>query len=147
MDVFGAASQLAAWGRLHEWWSYARRGGQYQVIFDSNEVADTTLDGTAATGQKVIPLTSTTGINVGSWYAVHAANLINSAVVKVASISAGVSVTVTDDLLRAFASGDVFRAVYFWPKAVSVDREAPFFERQSPARTYTFRHRFREDRG
>ncbi len=147
MDVFGTPTEIAAWGRLHEWWSSARRGEQYAVEFDSDEVANTTLDGTANFGQKVIPLTSTTGINVGSWYTVHAADLVNSAVVKVASISAGVSVTVTEDLLRAFVSGDTFRALYYWPKCVSIDREAPFWERKDPPRSYTFRHRFREDRG
>jgi hypothetical protein len=68
----------------------------------------TTLDASAAAGQKVIPLTATTGIVAGGEYLIRKADGSYQEVVKVASISAGVSVTAHNNLARAYVSTDLF---------------------------------------
>lgn len=80
---------------------------------------DTTLDGSAASGQKVIPLTATTNIIVGANYKVIGS--AGSETIEVASIVAGVSVTAVDNLTFSYVSTDTFknavqilnRGVYF----------------------------------
>lgn len=129
--------------KLMAWWSWAVRGKQYAVALDSAEVADTTLDGTAAAGQAVIPLTATTGITVGKQYLVREAAGDEFEVIEVQSISAGVSVTATANLKYGYASGDVFRARDYVPKVVSPSGRAPWGV--SGPTAWTFDHAFEED--
>lgn len=66
----------------------------------------TTLDGSAASGQKVIPLTSTNSLAVGATALVTDGT--NSEPVVIGSISAGVSVTVVADLAHTYSAGAAF---------------------------------------
>lgn len=70
--------------------------------------ATTTLDGSAASGQKVIPLTSTTGLSAGQSGIIMSDDGTDSETVTIASVSAGVSITATTNLTNSYASGDVF---------------------------------------
>jgi hypothetical protein len=77
--------------------------------------AATTTDGTAAASQAIVPVTTTTGITVGAevwlgdaddWTVAHEWG-------TVASINAGVSITLTSDLANTYAAGvDVIQ----WPQ-------------------------------
>jgi N4-gp56 family major capsid protein len=68
----------------------------------------TTLDGAAAAGQSVIPLTSTTGLATGDVCAIRSANGYFEQEVTIASVSPGVSATIEETLTFAYASGDSF---------------------------------------
>jgi len=129
--------------RLHKWWAWADQGLLYSVALDSGETAATTLDGAAAAAQKTIPLTATAAITVGQLYRISEINGPNREIVKVASISAGVSVDATDNLKYAYASADLFRSRDFVPQAVNLDDREPWNRNQGT--TFSFSHRFRED--
>ena len=60
---------------LQAWWAWACQGQEYAFALDAADTVDTTLDASAAAGQKVIPLTSTTGIVASSRYRVRSADL------------------------------------------------------------------------
>lgn len=128
---------------LHGWWSWARRGEVYSIALDLDEVGDTTLDGAAAAAQKVIPLTATAGLTVGQQYRIYEIAGGAEELVTIDTISAGVSVTLIDNLVFPFASGDIFRARDFVPKVVNLDNREPWTRKKGV--TFGFKHKFRED--
>ena len=130
--------------QLHPWWSWAVRGKAYAFALDDTETADTTLNGAAAAGQKVIPLTLTTGITVGKQYLVRELAGHEEELITVASISAGVSVTAVDNLIFGYLSGDIFRSRDYLPKLVSLDDEFPLRQHIT---TWSLDHQAREDLG
>jgi hypothetical protein len=133
--------------KLYNWWAWAARGKQFAFALDGSDTIDTTLDGAAAAGQKVIPLTSTTGIQAGKKYRIRSADGVRHEQVHVDSISAGVSVTARDNLHNTYASGDAFRSVRYFPKLVRDPQmvDMPVIENQGL--TYTLDALFMEDRG
>lgn len=130
---------------LLAWWAWARAGNQYSFALDSADQVDTTLDGAAASGQKVIPLTSTAGIVVGKKYRLREAIGNNEENTHVASISAGDSVTARDNLKYTYASGDIFRTRDFFPKVVADPLERDLPVQESTGLTYTLEHVMVED--
>jgi hypothetical protein len=139
MDVF---DDRDFYRDLQPWWAWAAQGNEYAFALDSADKIDTTLDGAAAAGQKVIPLTSTTGIQVGTKYRVRSDDATKEEIIEVASINAGVSVTAVDSLVWAYASGDFFRSEDYFPAAVSLDDEFP--ARETSFGGFEFKHKFRE---
>lgn len=130
---------------LEAWWSWALRGEQYAFAMDSADKIDTTLDGTAASGQKVIPLTSTVGIVVGNKYIVREAAGNEWEVIEVDTISSGISVTALVNLKYGFLTADVFRTRKYHPKVIATESDKPW--RENPGLTWTLNHRMREDAG
>lgn len=128
--------------KLQAWWAWAVQGQEYGFALDKDEKVDTTLDGAAAAAQKVIPLTSTTGIGVGKFYKIFSDDLTKYEIIEVASISAGVSVTAVENLIWAYADGDFFQTEDYWPKVVSLDDTIPAVEKAHG--TFEFDHEFRE---
>ena len=59
MQEFEVKARFATsvYRQLFAWWSWARQGKPFSFSLDSVNSFDTTLDGSAAAGQKVIPLT------------------------------------------------------------------------------------------
>ncbi len=131
--------------KLHAWWSWALQGNQYAFAVDVNNQVDTTLDGAAASGQKVIPLTSTAGIVVGLKYLIREAAGHNFQLVHVNSISAGISVTARDNLQFSFANADIFRSRRYYPKVVNPKGNPPPPWEENPGLTWTLFHRMKED--
>jgi hypothetical protein len=130
--------------KLQAWFAWAGQGEEYGFALDKDKKINTTLDGTAAAGQKVIPLTSTTGIQVGDFYKVFSVDFTKYEIIEVDSISADVSVTAVENLIWAYASGDFFQTEDYWPKVVSLDDTFPAVERAHG--TFEFEHEFREVR-
>jgi hypothetical protein len=130
--------------KLQAWFAWAGQGEEYGFALDKDNKINTTLDGTAAAGQKVIPLTSTTGITIGNFYKIFSVDFTKYEIIEVDSISAGVSVTAVENLIWAYASGDVFQTEDYWPTVVSLDDELPAVERAHG--TFEFEHEFQEVR-
>jgi hypothetical protein len=130
--------------KLKAWWAWAGQGEEYGFALDKDDKINTTLDGAAAAAQKVIPLTSTTGIVVGNFYKVFSVDFTKYEIIEVASISPGVSVTAVENLIWAYASGDIFQTEDYWPSIVSLDDTFPAVERAHG--TFEFEHEFREVR-
>jgi hypothetical protein len=106
------------------WWSWARQGKVWAFALDSSDTVDTTLDDAAAAAQKVVPLTATTGLAVDDYCLIRADdNDDEFEIVKIASISAGESITAVANLKFAYTSGDIFRHVDYWPEVVSMDAD------------------------
>lgn len=103
-------NQLWTW-----WWSWARFGNEFAFAIDNTKTVNTTLDGAAAADQAVIPLTATTGLTAGDHCAIVAADNQSREAIEILSISAGVSVTATANLVNAFASGDAFHHLEYYP--------------------------------
>ena len=127
--------------QLWAWWSWAVRGNVYQVLLDSADAVDTTLDAAAASGQAVIPLTSTVGIVIGTRYKLREAIGDEYEMIEVQSINAGIDVTAAANLKYGYVSGDTFVSRDFLPKVVSLDRVKPWRRNLT---TFTFDHLFRE---
>ena len=78
----------------------------------------TTLDGTAASGQKVAPVTSTTGAVVGDPVEITGGG--NRELGIIASIVAGVSVTLVDNLASTYVAGSrIISAAKQWRRFVN----------------------------
>jgi len=121
------------------WRSYARLGNEFAFAFDGNKTADTTLDGAAAAAQKVVPLTSTSGLSVGARYLLKEAAAAGDdyEIVTIASISDGVSITAEENLLSSYASGDVFRDLDYYP-SVFLPEGGLAFTVSPPAKRHSF---------
>ena len=128
---------------LHAWWAHAGQGKQYAFAFDSAKKVNTLLDGSAAAGQAVVPVTSTTGIAVDSEYLLRKEDSSDREIVEVQSVSAGVSFTAKANLVYTYAAGDLCRDPDYFPKVRSIDDRLPVVE--NAGKTFTLVHQFRED--
>ncbi len=115
--------------QLIAWWSYARTGQSFSFAKDSDAGANTTLDGAATASQAVIPLTATTGFEAGDVCLIKTANDSDFEVIEIQSVSDGVSVTATTNLINTYASGDSFRHEDYFPDVI-VSRDFRFDPRQ-----------------
>lgn len=119
---FSAILDEALYRQCVPWWAWAEQGEAWAFAFDSTKTGNTTLDDAAAAAQKVIPLTGTGDFSVGDVCLIRAAdNGGKSAIVEIASVSAGVSVTGEENLVYSYTSGDVFRHWEYWPEVVSLE--------------------------
>lgn len=128
---------------FYAWWSYARLGNSFALAMHSDSDTNTALDDSAASGQKVIPLVSTTGFSMGNYCVIKAAADDNYEVIQIASIDAGVSVTAEDNLLNSYISGDIFRHINFWPTVIVKDSKLPF-PTDGPEEDFSFSITLRE---
>jgi len=103
-------------------WSWARQGKPFSLAMDSTKTFSSTLDDAAAAGQKVIPLTVTEGLTVGDICVIETDADNQFEIVEIASISAGVSVTIVDNLKQAYALGDKLRHFEYYPDLISLDK-------------------------
>jgi len=138
-----------AWTRaeafaLYAFWAYARLGREFELSVSSDEDEATTLDGSANSGQKVIPVTSTTGFAVGDDCLIKEASGDDFEALKIASISAGVSITAEDDLKYGYAAGDAFRHLWHWPQVVLDQDALDVFSGGAPALYTDIELKFRE---
>ena len=111
----------AQYNAMVAWWAYARQGGNFSFAMDSDKTGNTTLDDTAAAGQKVIPLTGTADFSAGDYALIKQASGDDFEIVQIASISSGVSVTVEDNLIYDYAANDIFRHQLYWPDVTLKD--------------------------
>lgn len=130
--------------KLWAWWSWAVRGKQYSFALDAAEVKDTVLNGSAAAGQKDVPMANTSGVTVGKRYIVREASGEEEELIEVASITTNVKVTAVDNLVYGYASGDLFRARDYFPKLISLDDDRPWVQGIT---TFSLDHVAREDKG
>ncbi|MCK9326036.1 MAG: hypothetical protein M0P69_11150 [Bacteroidales bacterium] len=121
--IFDAYFQDTIYYDLWAWWSWARQGKVWGFSKDSGKTASTTLDGAAASGQKVVPLTATAGLAAGDICLIATAADDAFEIVEVATVSAGVSITAVENLKFTYASGDAFRHINYFPSVVSTDTE------------------------
>jgi hypothetical protein len=124
-------------------WAWIGKGGRFKLAMDALDLFGDTLDGSAAAGQKVIPLTNTAGIVVGNYYRVDSiqGEGWQREIVQVASIVAGVSVTAVENLKFNFVAGDEFYSKFFFPRCVAEQDVSPISE--GPHFDVEFRLRFR----
>lgn len=139
---FDARFSEAVYHELLAWWSWARQGKTFAFAKNSGKTASTTLDGASAAGQKVIPLTSTTGGLAAGDKCLIATDADDAfEVIEIASVSAGMSVTAVDNLKFSYAAGDSFRHLEYWPSLIYTG------ERFRPLRSgdsYSFTFQFAE---
>lgn len=141
--------QCQAWTReeafsLYAFWSWARLGNSFSLAISENESSSTTLDGAANAGQKVVPLTATTGFSVGDYCLIEQAAGDEFEIIKIASISAGVSITAESDLIYSYASGDSFRHAWYWSSVILSDESLDVLSSDTPAMYTDISLRFEE---
>ena len=123
-------------------WSWARHGKPFSFAVDNTLAVATTLDAAAASGQAVIPLTATTGLTVGDYCMIEAAdNYDEFEVIQINSISTGDSVTAASNLVYPYNSGDIFRHIEYWSSLVADKTTFNPRERKGTTRyehTFTF---------
>ena len=113
----------SVWYTLLAWWSWARQGKTFSFALDSANTLTTTLDGTAAAGQKVVPLVSTTGFVSGDVVFIRAEDADDEfELLVVDSVSAGTSITATTDLIYSYETSDSCRHKDYFPSVVTLDR-------------------------
>jgi hypothetical protein len=106
---------------LLAWWAWAGAGQPWSFAMNTDEDSSTTLDGSAAAAQKVIPVTDTTGFTAGDVCLIRSADRFTFEVVVIDSVSSGVSVTAVANLKNAYVSGAGFRHLEYFPNAISLD--------------------------
>lgn len=116
---FTAFFSQSTYHDLIAFYSWARLGRTFSFAVDSSNVANTTLDSSAASAQKVVPLTATTGIASGDNLFLRAADGIEYEVIEVDSVSVGVSVTAVSNLKYSYVSGDTCRHLDYYPSLIS----------------------------
>jgi len=104
------------------WWSWARQGKPFSLAMDSSKAFNSTLDAAAASGQKVVPLTATTGLSVDDICLIETDSDDQFEIVEIASISAGVSITAKSNLKQTYATGDKLRHFEYYPTLISMDK-------------------------
>ena len=113
----------SVWYTLWAWWAWARQGKTFSFALDSDNVLSTTLDGSAASGQKVVPLTSTTGFTAGDVALVRAEDADDEfELIVIDSVSDGVSITSTTDLIYSYEETDSCRHKDYFPSVVTLER-------------------------
>lgn len=120
---FDAYFTEAVYQELLAWWSWAGQGFAFSFTMDTSKDTITTLDAGASSGQKVIPLTATTGFTAGDVCLIRSSTRFNFEVVTIYSVSAGVSVTAVSNLKYTYVSGDGFRHLDYLPNALILDNE------------------------
>ena len=109
----------AVYHTLWAWWAWARQGKTWTFALDSAKTGNTTLDDTAASGQKVIPVTATTGFAADDYCLLRAVdNDDEFEIIKIASVSSGVSVTAESNLIYSYNSDDTLRHKGYFPSVV-----------------------------
>ena len=103
---------------LLSWYSWAKSGQEFSFALDSGDTFSTTVDDDADAGQKVIPLTATSGLTVGDRCLLKTVTSDNIDVVEIDSISAGVSVTAVSNLAYDYVATDLFNHFDYWPALV-----------------------------
>ena len=103
---------------LLAWFSWARTGQTFSFAVDTDYTSNTTLDDAAASGQKVVPLTSTSGFAIYDTCYIKSADGSNYETLRLAGVSAGVSVTSATDLIYSYSSGDTCRHFEYYPSLV-----------------------------
>ena len=120
--TFDAYFQAAEERKLQAWWAWARQGKAWSFTMDSNNIANTTLDDTAAAGQKNIPLTATTYLTAGDECLLRADdNDDEFEIVIIGSVDSGVKVVATDNLIYSYTAGDIFRHREYFPSVITLD--------------------------
>jgi len=132
-----------AYENMVAWWSWAMQGQLFAI--DATGLVtpgNTTLDGGAAAAQKVIPLTSTSGLSAGDKCLIRNTDRLVYEIVEIASVSAGVSVTAVANLKQTYASGDGFRHLVYFPYCVLFDEDE--FNPEKSGEWYRYRLPFVE---
>jgi len=123
------------------WWTWARDGQKWSFAMDSSNTVDTTLDAAAASAQKVIPLTTTTGLTAGDYAIIKTAANDSRELVEIDTISAGISVTAVDNLVGSYASGDSLTHFEYYPSCINTKTD---FDVVQAGTTYSYQFEFVE---
>lgn len=140
---FHASFDEATHDKLIAFWSYARQGNTFAFAFDSTLTGNTTLDGAAAAAQKTIPVTSITGFSDGDRCLIQEAGDDKFEVVTIDGAPSGGNITATDNLYFAYASGDTFRHIKYWPSLILLN---PNFKPEQRGATFFYTFQFREQK-
>lgn len=142
---FEAFFNQAIYYDLIAWWSWARQGKTFAYAQDSAKTGNTTVDGTANSGQKVIPVTATGDFSVDDICIIRAEDADDEfEIIDIDSISAGVSVTAKENLKFSYVSGDTLRHMLYWPSVKCLQTEFRPTRTGAIDQTATgyYRHRF-----
>ena len=122
--TFDAYFSRAVYYSLWAWWSWARQGKEWSFAIDSAKLGNTTLDAAAAAGQKVIPVTATTTFATGDVCLIKAVdNDDEFELITIDTISAGVSVTATTNLIYSYSSDDILRYKDYFPAVIATNKK------------------------
>ncbi len=130
------------------WWSWARQGGLWAFAFDTDAAVSTVLSGSAAAGQKAVPVDDNQGFGDNNVCFIKGA-LDDKFEIVVLSETGGSGLTyivdgdgtfivdgdgtflvsgggeneltTTDNLKFSYVAGDIFRTINYWPSVVSLD--------------------------
>lgn len=121
--TFDAYFQVAVERQLQAWWAWARQGKTFSFNMDSSNTGNTTLDASAAAGQKNVPLTATAAFAASDECLIRAEdNDDEFEIVIIASVDAGVKIVATDDLIYSYTATDIFRHRDYWPSVITLDK-------------------------
>ena len=122
--AFAAILSEAVYRQLWAWWAWARQGEIWSFALDSDAGASTTLDDAAASGQKNVPLTSTTGFSAGDICLIRAEDEDDEfELVVIDSVDPGVKIVAESNLIFSYSADDTFRHRDYWPAVISLDTE------------------------
>jgi hypothetical protein len=103
------------------WYFWARHRRMFALAMSTSRMVSTTLDGSAASGQKVIPLDATTGLSATDNVIIRSATTFARQKIAIDSVSAGVSITVDQNLLDDYVEDDVLMHDDYFPFLICTD--------------------------
>jgi len=137
--MFSAIFEEAVYRQLIAFWAWAEQGNVFSFNMDSANIGNTTFDAGAAAAQKVCPVAATTAFAVDDVVLIRSAARTEYEIGVIASISAGVSITMDDNLYYTYASGDLMRHWDYYPALILADGEVFNPVKSGNYYSYTFR--------
>lgn len=111
---------------LLQWHAWASLGNAWTFAYDSDDAVLTTLAAGANAGASEVEVSSATGIVVGGEYVIRSATSFE--VVRASAVN-GTTLTLQETLNAAFADGDRFRSLRYWPARLVDLARSPIVER------------------
>jgi len=110
---------------LEAFWAHAGKGKKFDVLLDRTKNIDTTLDGAAAAGQKVVPVADTSGMIPGS--RIWLINVLQQHMepVTIDTVSPAISFNTVNNLVFAYVSGDVARSEDYYRLCTTTQDQNP----------------------
>jgi len=142
-------TDAAFFRKLEAWYAWASQGKNFSLALESVSFGiNTTLTVAASAGATSLTVASAGSITNGRYYLLRSADLTKSEIVLAGTPSGSVvpvTGSISAGLTYAYAIGDRFRDIFYYPQLVLIDDETPY--RENPSLTYTLDFRAREDRG
>ncbi len=128
---------------LLAWWALAQTSDVYSVVTDSNNTYDGRLAADVEAYSSSFTVDSADGLQAGVKLQLKQPDNRRMEYVTVTDVS-GVTITISEKLLHSYEAGDVVRSDFYWPFAISLDRDLRLTLANEKKNRWSLMHSFKE---